>query len=71
MSTIIQIISHKQIRTPKSLGVIQNTLWETRQWLRDDYIKRGKFQNYIDGKVKQNQLPVSFAQLAISAYKDE
>lgn len=49
----------------------EHALGEFRQWLRDDYIKRGKFQNYIDGKVKQNQLPVSFAQLAISAYKDE
>lgn len=48
-------------------------LGEFRRWLRDDYIGKGKFKNYIESKVKQKQLPVSFAQLAISAYgmKDE
>ncbi|MEK6242931.1 MAG: hypothetical protein AABM33_00395 [Pseudomonadota bacterium] len=43
-------------------------LGEFRRWFRESYIGEGKFQKYIEGKVKLNQLPVSFAQLAISAY---
>ena len=46
----------------------ENALGEFRKWFRDVYIKGGKFKNYIEGKVQQKQLPVSFAQLAISAY---
>lgn len=46
-----------------------SALGEFRRWFRDDYIGNGKFQNYIEGKVKEQQLPVSFAQLAIAAYK--
>jgi len=51
----------------------ENALGEFRRWFREDYIGKGKFKNYIEAKVKQNQLPVSFAQLAISTYgiKDE
>jgi hypothetical protein len=43
-------------------------LAEFRRWIRDDYIKAGKFAKYLDGKVKQNLLPASFAQLAIASY---
>ncbi len=43
-------------------------LGELRRWLRDVYIGNGKFKNYIEGKTKRQELPVSFAQLAISAY---
>lgn len=43
-------------------------LGEFRRWFREKYIGEGKFQKYIENKVKQNQLPVSFAQLAIAAY---
>lgn len=43
-------------------------LGEFRRWLRDEYIGEGKFQNYITSKVKHNELPASFAQLAIAAY---
>lgn len=43
-------------------------LGEFRRWFREDYIKAGKFKNYIDGKVKRRELPASFAQLAIAAY---
>jgi len=32
------------------------------------YIAKGKFKNYLETKVKQKQMPVSFAQLAIAAY---
>jgi len=41
---------------------------EFRRWFREDYIGKGKFKNYIDGKVKRQELPASFAQLAIAAY---
>lgn len=46
-------------------------LGEFRRWMREHYIGDGKFTRYIEGKVKQKELPVSFAQLAITAYKPE
>jgi hypothetical protein len=45
-------------------------LGEFRRWLREHYIAEGKFAKYIYNKVKQKELPASFAQLAISAYTD-
>jgi hypothetical protein len=42
---------------------------EFRRWLRENYIQGGRFATYINGKIKQKQLPASFAQLVISAYK--
>jgi hypothetical protein len=44
-------------------------LGEFRRWLRETYIQGGKFAKYINGKIQQKQLPASFAQLVISAYK--
>lgn len=41
---------------------------EFRRWMRENYVGGGKFANYINNKVKQKELPASFAQLAISAY---
>ena len=43
-------------------------LGEFRQWFREKYIGEGKFQAYIQNKVKERALPISFAQLAIAAY---
>jgi hypothetical protein len=43
-------------------------LAEFRRWFREDYIGAGKFAKYLDTKVKEKQLPASFAQLAILAY---
>ena len=43
-------------------------LGEFRRWFREKYIAGGKFQNYIEAKVKEKKLPISFAQLAIAAY---
>jgi hypothetical protein len=43
-------------------------LGEFRRWLRDDYIGQGKFAKYITDKVRHQELPASFAQLAIAAY---
>lgn len=43
-------------------------LGEFKRWLREDYIKGGKFQNYLTDQVKKNALPPSFAQLAVAAY---
>ena len=44
-------------------------LHEFRQWFREIYIKGGKFENYLRTKVREAALPVSFAQLALAAYK--
>jgi hypothetical protein len=46
-------------------------LGEYRRWMREDYIGEGKFAKYIYSKVKQRELPASFAQLAIAAYTGE
>jgi len=43
-------------------------LGEFRRWLRDDYIGGGKFSAYLSGKVRQGQIPATFAQLALNAY---
>ncbi len=41
---------------------------EFRRWMRENYIGDGKFTKYIDGKVKQKELPASFSQIVLSAY---
>lgn len=43
-------------------------LGEFRRWVRQSYIGEGRFAKYLDGKVKRQELPASFAQLAITAY---
>jgi len=43
-------------------------LAEFRRWFREEYIAEGKFKTYLNGKVKNKKLPVSFAQRAIAAY---
>ena len=37
--------------------------------MRGNYIGDGKFTKYINTKIQQKQLPASFSQLVISAYK--
>lgn len=44
-------------------------LGEFRRWMRENYIGDGKFTKYINTKIKQKELPASFAQLVITAYK--
>ena len=46
----------------------ESALPEYRKWMREKYIGKGKFQKYLTNKVKQKELPASFAQLAITAY---
>jgi hypothetical protein len=46
-------------------------LGEFRRWFRESYVGEGKFKKYMESNVRQNQLPVSFAQLAIAAYVDK
>lgn len=43
-------------------------LGEFRRWLREEYIGEGKFSNYISGKIRDRQLPPSFAQVVRAAY---
>lgn len=60
---------------PQSLSNPQDTwcypemaLGEFRKWLREVYIGEGKFEKYLSDKVKQKELPASFAQIAISTF---
>jgi len=46
-------------------------LGEFKRWLREVYIEGGKFSNYINSKIKQNQLPPSFAEIITKAYQLE
>lgn len=46
-----------------------SALGEFRHWFRASYIGERKFAKYIEGKVRERSLPVSFAQLAIAAYE--
>lgn len=46
----------------------EEALGEFRKWLREQYIGQGKFEKYLADKVRRQQLPPSFAQLAIAAY---
>jgi hypothetical protein len=48
----------------------EEALGEFRRWFREQYIGEGKFANYLSTKVKKQELPISFAQLAIAAYSD-
>jgi len=45
-------------------------LGEFKRWLREDYIKGGRFEKYLSDQVVKRALPPSFPQLAIAAYKD-
>lgn len=47
----------------------EEALGEFRRWFRDGYIAAGRFKNYLESKAKERRLPISFAQLAIAAYK--
>jgi hypothetical protein len=47
----------------------EEALGEFRRWFREGYIGGERFQNYIESKVRERNLPISFAQLAIAAYK--
>ncbi|MER8415227.1 hypothetical protein [Mesorhizobium sp. M1342] len=42
-------------------------LGDFREWLQGVYIEGGKFRSYLNYKVNKGDLPLSFAQLAISA----
>lgn len=44
----------------------EQSLGDFRRWLRESYIEGGKLEKYLDSKIKQRQLPASFAQLALS-----
>lgn len=46
-------------------------LGEFRRWMRETYIEGGKFAKYINNKIKQNELPASFAQIVTTAYRLE
>jgi hypothetical protein len=43
-------------------------LGEFKRWIRETYIKGGKFEAYLMSQVERRALPPSFAQLAIAAY---
>jgi len=43
-------------------------LGEFKRWVREVYVKAGKFKRYLDTQVAKNALPPSFAQIAVSMY---
>jgi hypothetical protein len=47
------------------------SLGEFKRWLREKYIKGGKFEKYLTSQVNKKSLPPSFAQLAVAAYTDK
>ena len=49
----------------------ESSLPEFRRWMRENYIGDGKFTTYINSKIKQRELPPSFAQLVMTAFKIE
>lgn len=49
----------------------ESALGEFRRWVREQYIGEGKFAKYLDNKVRRQELPASFAQLAIVAYSSD
>lgn len=46
----------------------EGSLGEFRRWFRETYVGAGKLSNYLQTKVRQRQLPASFAQLALAAF---
>lgn len=46
----------------------ESALGEFRRWLRDDYIRGGKFQTYIKGQVQKRQISSEKANAALQAY---
>lgn len=46
-------------------------LGEFRQWIREHYIGGGKFEKYLETKVKQRALPPSFIQIAVAAFASD
>lgn len=44
-------------------------LGEFKRWVREVYIRDGKFERYLDDQVAKRMLPPSFAQIAIAAYE--
>jgi hypothetical protein len=43
-------------------------LGEFKRWIRESYIKGGKFEKYLSDQVAKKMLPPSFAQLAVAVY---
>lgn len=50
-------------------GYPEGALGEFRRWFREEYIGKGKFSNYINSKIKQKELPPSFAQIITRVYE--
>lgn len=43
-------------------------LGEFKRWLREDYIRGGKFRSYVNGQVQRKQIDAPAAQQALAAY---
>ncbi|WP_331042296.1 hypothetical protein [Sphingomonas sp.] len=44
-------------------------LGDFKRWLREDYIKGGKFRAYLGGQIQRKQIEAQAAQQALAAYK--
>ncbi|WP_156143832.1 hypothetical protein [Sphingomonas taxi] len=47
----------------------ESSLGEFKRWLREDYIRGGKFRNYLGGQLQKKQIDAPAAQQALAAYK--
>ena len=56
----------KNPQTPKCYP--EAALGEFRRWLREDYIRGGKFKAYVSGQVQRHQISSETAQKALGAY---
>lgn len=47
----------------------EEALGEFKRWLREDYIRGGKFKSYIGTQVQKQRIPAEVGQRALQAYK--
>lgn len=47
----------------------ESALGEFKRWLREEYIKGGKFRAYLGGQIQRKQIEAHAAQQALAAYK--
>lgn len=50
-------------------GYPEVALGEFRRWFRSEYIGKGQLSRYVNTKIKQRELPPSFAQLVTKVYE--
>jgi hypothetical protein len=66
-------LPHKRNESSAGMGLSGSRGARVPPLMRENYIGDGKFTStsYINSKIKQRELPASFAQLVITAYKPD